>query len=128
MQNEKNIIFPSETKELISKTLKEFDIEENDAEMYQKIVSGQKSINATIAYLVKKIAIGSINFNEMVKIMEQELKFPTEKAEQIAKELNEKIIPLGKEEISLEKSSENKEKTPSSNSKIANDAYKEPLD
>ncbi len=121
MKNTKNIVFPSEkTGLLLSEILKKYKLYEISA-------------TATFAFVVKKIAIGEMTLAEAIEKLKNDLVLSPETAQQVVNELNDRVVPLGKERAIFEK--ENREiekaevqKEPLPQKEKMVNPYREPLE
>jgi hypothetical protein len=104
----------------------------NPAEFFVDIVSGKVPFELKLVKLVTDRAALKISFNDFVLGLEEEVGFPKEKAEKIAKELEERVIPLIQKESKaiLMKSEEKeiKEEAKKEEKKPSFDIYREPIE
>lgn len=107
----KDIVFPSEkTKLLMSEILKKYELYETEDEMMKKINAGEKSTVATFGYILSKIATEKMSVTEAREKLKNDLMLSPETAQQLVNELNDKVVPLGKERAIFQKEQKEIEK------------------
>mgnify|MGYP001578225028 CR=1 FL=1 len=92
MLNEKNIIFPDNTTDIMFDILKHNGMEQAEEEVFKKIEKGEDFYGAISGRLIKKVGTGEISFEKFIEELSLQLKIEMPKAKQIAQEIKARIL------------------------------------
>lgn len=90
----KEVIFGEDIATTISGILQPLGLEETDDETFQKLESGEPFQTEIIINLAREIVLGEIEKKNLASLLQQQLNIPIQTAEKLAKEVEEKILPL----------------------------------
>ncbi len=115
------IIFPENSSDIIEEILEKEGLSEDNKEFFRKVKKGGKPNIQILAELVSYRGKGDLSKEEFPVSIKLELNTTLEKAEKIAQELENKLIPRAKT------MGEKEEKSKKSPPKL-NDIYREKID
>lgn len=119
------LIFPEHIADIISELMEKYEISEDTREIFAKLKKGEKTQGREIANLLRELNQGKITEGNLPSELQKRLKISKEKAVNLAKNIQDKILSLI-EEVLPEPISPVEEKEIKEESK--EDIYREPIE
>jgi hypothetical protein len=125
--------FQKNPTDIFFEILEKYGVEREDPiDFYRDLLNGKIPFEVKLLDLIKERTGFKISFNDFVLGLEEEVGFPKEKAEKIAKELEERVIPLIQKEskamLTKTEEKEIKEEEKKEEKKPSFDIYREPIE
>lgn len=98
MAKRKKLNFPKNSSEIVEQIMKEFNIEETEEEIMEKIKKGETTQTRKLVNIVRKAKKEKLENDKIAEELMKEFNFSKKKATNLAKEVSNKLLYPQREE------------------------------
>lgn len=126
-QKQKEVRFPSGTHLIILKLLKEYNLEENEIDSFNKLKKGEKTFGGIVAKAVKSLSMNEMSFDDFLTILQNDLGLSKDKAKNLSEEIEKKVLNQVTKDPSIKTPNTQKNNTPKERDYKKTDSYRESI-